>query len=188
MRGLILASRSPQRRAILSQLGVEFSVVAPDVEETVEGDPEAVALENAQCKARAVAATAPAATVLGVDTVVALDGRIYDKPRDPAEARATLQALSGRTHAVISGVCLIGPGGARSAAAHTAVEFRDLDERLLTWYVSEGEWRERAGGYAIQGRGAALIRRINGDYLNVVGLPVATLLELSPQLVGTPGA
>lgn len=151
--------------------------------ELVEGDPEAVALENARRKARAVASGAPDAPVLGVDTVVAIGDRMYDKPGDPGQARATLEALSGRTHTVISGVCLIEAGEARSAAARTAVEFRELDERLLSWYVASGEWRERAGGYAIQGRGAALIRRIDGDYMNVVGLPVATLLELAPQLV-----
>jgi septum formation protein len=184
---LILASRSPQRRAILDQLGVAFSVVVPDVEELTEGEAEAVALENARRKAEAVAGRAPGATVLGVDTVVAIGDRIYGKPEDAAQARATLEALSGRAHTVISGLCLIGSGGARTAVARTTVEFRELDEQLLTWYVAEGEWRERAGAYAIQGRGAALITRIEGDYLNVVGLPVARLLELSPQLVGNRG-
>jgi septum formation protein len=159
----------------------------PDVEELVEGDPEAVAVENARRKAHAVAPGAGEAPVLGVDTVVAVGARMYGKPGDPGQARATLEALSGRTHTVISGVCLIESRRARSAAARTAVEFRNLDERLLTWYVASGEWRERAGGYAIQGRGSALIRRIDGDYQNVVGLPVATLLELAPQLVGRPG-
>jgi septum formation protein len=181
---LILASRSPQRRAILEQLGIEFSVLAPDVEELTEGDPEAVALENARRKAHAGAARTPEATVLGVDTVVAIGERMYDKPGDPAQARSTLEALSGRTHTVISGVCVIESGSPRTAAARTAVEFRALDEQVLSWYVAAGEWRERAGGYAIQGRGAALIKRIEGDYLNVVGLPVATLLELCPRLVG----
>jgi len=185
---LILASRSPQRRAILEQLGVAFSVLVPDVEELSEGEPEAVAVENARRKAAAVAARVPEATVLGVDTVVAVGDRIYGKPGDAAHARATLKALSGRTHTVISGVCVIESERVQTAAARTAVEFRTLDEQLLTWYLAEGEWRERAGGYAIQGRGAALITRIDGDYLNVVGLPVATLLELSPQLVGSEGA
>jgi septum formation protein len=182
--GLILASRSPQRRAILDQLGVAFSVVVPDVEELTEGEAEAVAVENARRKAEAVAGRVSGATVLGVDTVVAIGDRIYGKPEDAAHARATLEALSGRTHTVISGLCLIDSGGAQTAVARTTVEFRELDEQLLTWYVAEGEWRERAGAYAIQGRGAALIKRIEGDYLNVVGLPVARLLELSPQLLG----
>jgi septum formation protein len=121
--------------------------------------------------------------VLGVDTIVCLGSRIYGKPADEADARATLAALSGRRHAVLSGICLLAHGVARTAAATTVVEFRALDDRLLDRYVAADEWRGRAGGYAIQGRGAALVERIEGDYLNVVGLPVATLLALEPGLV-----
>jgi septum formation protein len=206
-RPLVLASRSPQRRAILEQLGVEFSVVVPDgVQELESGPPHEVALENAYRKATAVAdggrgvadgGRAPAdgggapahggratARVLGVDTIVAVGTRLYGKPVDADAARATLQALSGRAHAVISGVCVLVDGTPRTAAAQTVVEFRALDERLIDWYVASGEWRERAGGYAIQGRGAALVKRIDGDYSNVVGLPVTTLLELAPDLLG----
>jgi septum formation protein len=130
-----------------------------------------------------VAAACPDTVVLGADTVVCLDGRIYGKPADEAAARATLRALSGRRHSVIGGICLIGHGGVRTAAARTEVEFRELGDALIKWYLSSGEWRGRAGAYAIQGRGAALVRRIDGDYLNVVGLPVATLLELAPCLL-----
>jgi nucleoside triphosphate pyrophosphatase len=181
---LVLASRSPQRRAILAQLGVEFSVQVPDVEELASGPPHELALENAYRKASAIAATgAVDGMVLGVDTVVALGARLYGKPADPDEARATLTALAGRRHAVVSGVCLIEDGRSRTAAAQTAVEFRALSEKLIDWYLASGEWRERAGGYAIQGRGAALVAAIDGDYLNVVGLPVATLLDLVPDLV-----
>ncbi len=176
---MILASRSPQRRAILEQLGVSFEVVVPDVPELEAGPPEVAALENARRKALAV----PGATVLGVDTVVALDGLIYGKPADEAEAWATLRALSGRVHTVHSGVCVARDGEVRTALASTDVEFRELDEALLEWYVRGGEWRERAGGYAIQGYGAALVARIHGDYSNVVGLPVPTLLELLPDLL-----
>jgi septum formation protein len=158
------------------------------VEELVVGDPEDVAVENARRKAAAIAGPGSEPAVLGVDTVVCIGERMYDKPADPESARATLEALSGRTHTVISGVCLIEAGRERTACARTAVEFRELDERLLRWYVASEEWRERAGGYAIQGRGAALIRRIDGDYLNVVGLPVATLLELAPWLLSGPSA
>ena len=182
--GLVLASRSPQRRAILEQLGVEFSVQVPDVEELETGPPHEVALENAYRKASAVADGADG-LVVGVDTVVSLGARLYGKPGDAEEARATLNALAGRRHAVISGVCLIEDGKVRSAAAQTSVQFRALDERLIEWYLGTGEWRERAGGYAIQGRGAALVAAIEGDFLNVVGLPVATLLELAPELLGT---
>jgi septum formation protein len=183
--GLILASRSPQRRAILEQLGVRFDVVAPRVQEREQGPPAQVAVENARRKAGAVVAAAPAgAAVLGVDTVVSLGGRIYGKPADPAQARATLQALSGRTHVVVSGLCLVRDQRARTAAARTRVRFRPLDAALIDWYLASGEWRGRAGGYAIQGRGAALVAAIEGDYFNVVGLPVPALLDLMPGLLG----
>jgi septum formation protein len=143
-----------------------------------------VAVENARRKAAAISAAA-GHEVLAVDTVVALGERLYGKPADKAGARATLQALSGRTHAVIGGLCLRGPAGTRTAVATTSVEFRPLDDHLIDWYLGTGEWRERAGAYAIQGHGAALIKRIDGDYLNVVGLPLAALLELEPGLIGS---
>jgi septum formation protein len=186
MAPLVLASRSPQRRAILEQLGVSFSVAVPEVRELTEGPPEELALENAYRKATAVAGTRPEATVLGVDTIVWARGRAYGKPEDRDHARTTLRELSGARHAVISGLCLIERGRMRTAAARTVVEFRRLEEGLIEWYLRSGEWRERAGGYAIQGRGAALVAAIEGDYLNVVGLPVTTLLELEPGLLGDP--
>jgi septum formation protein len=167
----------------LGQLGIPFSVVVPDVEELEAGPPGEVAVENAYRKAAAVEAPGDA-LVLGVDTVVALGSRLYGKPSDASEARSTLEALSGRRHAVISGVCLISEGRHRTAAATTYVEFRALGDDLIKWYVASGEWRERAGGYAIQGKGAALIERIEGDYSNVVGLPVTTLLQMAPSLLG----
>jgi septum formation protein len=187
---LVLASGSPQRRAILEQLGIAFTVVVPGVEELEAGPPGELVAENAYRKASAVAAQAEHAEelVLGVDTIVALGGagpgtRVFGKPEDEARARETLTALSGRRHTVLSGVCLIESGRQRTAVASSIVEFRIVDERLLDWYVSSGEWRGRAGGYAIQGRGAALVAAIEGDYLNVVGLPVRTLLELAPGLL-----
>ena len=181
---LVLASRSPQRRAILEQLGIQFSVEVPEVDEVVQGPPHEVALENAYRKAAAVAGEGSGGVVLGVDTVVSLGARMYGKPIDEAQARETLQALSGRRHTVISGLCLIGEDGrSHTVTESTVVQFRPLDDALLAWYLSGGEWRERAGGYAIQGRGAALVARIEGDFLNVVGLPVTALLELAPGLL-----
>jgi nucleoside triphosphate pyrophosphatase len=150
------------------------------VDELTEGPPGEVAVENAYRKAASV----DSPLVLGVDTVVALGSRIYGKPGNEADARATLSALSGRRHAVISGVCLLCDGRHRTAAATTYVEFRALSDGLVDWYVDSGEWRERAGGYAIQGKGAALVERIEGDYTNVVGLPVTTLLQIAPGLLG----
>jgi septum formation protein len=175
---LPLASRSPQRRAILEQIGVDFEVVVPDVEELSEGEPGAVVVENALRKARAISGE----LVLGCDTEVVLDGRVYGKPRDEREAETFLRELSGREHRVVSGLALIEAGEELTAIAWTSVTFRKLDEQTLRWYLDSGEWRERAGGYAIQARGAALVAAIDGDYLNVVGLPLATLLELKPSL------
>ncbi len=192
---LILASVSPQRRAILERLGIAFTVRPANVVELEEGDPAQVAVENALRKARVVhaevmvmraeatKAEAAGTAVLGVDTVVALDGTVYGKPANERHARKTLHALSGVTHRVLSGVALLGDGEERTALASTEVDFRTLDEGLIDWYVATGEWRERAGGYAIQGVGAALVREVRGDYENVVGLPVATLLDLCPQLL-----
>jgi septum formation protein len=182
---LTLASRSPQRRAILEQIGVSFEVRATDVDELAAGPPEEVALENAYRKAAAVGPGA--APVLGVDTIVSVGATIYGKPADRAAAAQTLRALSGRRHAVISGLCLIEGERVRTAAARTLVEFRPLSEATIASYLDCGEWRDRAGGYAIQGRGALLVRAIEGDYLNVVGLPVAALVDLAPWLTGDVG-
>jgi septum formation protein len=180
---LVLASRSPQRRSILEALGVVFEVRAPVFEECESGDAERVALHNAVGKASAVA-RAPNEVVLGVDTVVSLGGRLYGKPSDDTEARETLAALSGRTHTVLSAIALVGPDEApRTATCTTEVTFRPLDPDTIEWYVRGGEWRERAGGYAIQGAGCALVAGIAGDWTNVVGLPVGALLEVHPSLL-----
>lgn len=153
--------------------------------EVCEGDPESVALENARRKARSVAATTGGgARVLGADTIVAAGGRILPKPADESQAREWLGLLSGREHIVVSALCLVQDGHERSASSRTAVRFRSLTEAEIDWYVAGGEWRDRAGGYAIQGRGAALVAVIDGDYWGVVGLPVAKLLELlGPDLL-----
>jgi septum formation protein len=178
---LILASGSPQRRAILQQIGVAFEVRIPAVEELSAGPAAEVALENAYRKAAAVApAELP---VLGVDTVVSLGRKIFGKPRDAGHAAEMLGALAGQRHVVISGVCLIYGDRVRTAAAQTTVEFRALDDAAIAAYVATGEWEGRAGAYAIQGRGAILVSRIEGDYLNVVGLPVSTLIEMAPDLI-----
>lgn len=179
---LVLASASPQRRALLTQLGIAFEVRPADVEELTTGEPEQTALENARRKADAIAAALGSGLprrVLGVDTVVALDGELFGKPADERAAAATLTRLAGRTHRVVSGLVLR-PDGERVAS--TAVTFRVLDRGQIDRYVATGEWRGRAGGYAIQERGAGLVERIEGDYSNVVGLPVAALLHLAPDL------
>jgi septum formation protein len=176
---LLLASTSPQRRAILEQLGLPFEVVAPDY---VENDPPgmapaAIVCAHAAGKARSDRARRDGGPVLGVDTAVVVDGRIFGKPRVPDEAHAMLSDLSGREHMVVSGLCLVGAGVEAIGYAVTAVRFRPLSVGDIERYVACGEWQGRAGGYAIQGRGAALVDRIDGDYLNVVGLPVALLVS-----------
>jgi septum formation protein len=178
---LILASASPRRKAILEQLGVEFRVELPEVEERDAGDPREVVVENALRKARARAR--PGERVLGADTAVVLEGRIFGKPRDRGEAESFLRALSGVTHDVITGIALVEGEAERSDSAVTRVRFRALDEGDLAWYLESGEWEGHAGGYAIQKRGAALVESIEGDYWNVVGLPVPALLRLVPDLL-----
>jgi septum formation protein len=154
--------------------------VVPDVDELAAGDPVEVARTNARLKAEAV--EADGRPTLGVDTIVVLDGKIHGKPRDQDHARAMLQILSGRTHEVVSGLAIRRDGSTDVVHATTRVSFRNLAP-LLDWYLETEEWRERAGAYAIQGRGAAFVTGIDGDYLNVVGLPVAALLDAWPGVL-----
>jgi septum formation protein len=155
-----------------------------DVEEETAGEPRAVAVENARRKALAISGE----LVLGADTIVAVDGDILGKPRDAAQAREYIARLNGRRHEVVGGIALASGGElVASDVVVTAVDFRAVDAATLDWYVATGEWQGRAGGYAIQGRGAALVEGIDGDYLNVVGLPLARLLQMRPELLpGTP--
>ncbi|HEV2593474.1 MAG TPA: Maf family protein [Gaiellaceae bacterium] len=170
---LILASRSPQRRAILEQLRIPFEVVDPDFDE-VEGTSP---LERAIGKARSVECV-DERPVLGVDTEVLLDGALLGKPADATEAEAMLERLAGRTHEVVAGLCLRTLAWEETHEETTLVTFRTLTPRDLAMYISSGEWEGRAGGYAIQGLGASLVERIEGDYLNIVGMPVTKLVAL----------
>jgi septum formation protein len=176
---LVLASRSPQRKRILEQLGIDFRVEPADVDEVTAGDPREVVVENALRKARAVEGD----LVLGADTEVFLGGRVFGKAAGEGEARAFLRELSGRTHQVWGGIALRDGDDVQTACAVTQVTFADLSDELLDWYVASGEWRERAGAYAIQGLGAALVASVEGDFWNVVGLPVPELLGLAPGLL-----
>ena len=187
---LLLASTSPQRRAILEQLGLPFEVAAPRYveDDAPEVDPVELVRAHAQGKARSLAEEAGERPVLGVDTAVVVDGRVYGKPAGSDEAAEMLEALGGRTHEVLSGLCLVTPGWEVVEHDVTRVTFRDLTPRDLAAYVASGEWEGRAGGYAIQGIGAGLVARIEGDYLNVVGLPAALLVRLlATRLPGTYG-
>jgi septum formation protein len=177
---LLLASTSPQRKAILEQLQIPFDVVAPEYEEETPADGDALQIvrEHARGKARSVAGIAEDRPVVGVDTAVVLDGRIFGKPTNASDAEQMLEELSGKTHVVVSGLCLLTPGWEDVEHEATEVSFRELTPRELGTYVATGEWEGRAGAYAIQGRGASLVRQIEGDYLNVVGLPAALLVRL----------
>jgi len=177
---LLLASTSPQRRAILAQLGIPFDLVPPryDEDDAADADPVELVRTHALGKARSVADGAGPRPVLGVDTTVVAGGRASGKPRDAEEAAEMLDALGGATHDVVSGLSLLTPGWEVVEHDVTRVTFRSLTPRDLASYVASGEWEGRAGGYAIQGLGAALVERVEGDYLNVVGLPAATLVRL----------
>ena len=180
---LLLASTSPRRREILTQLRIPFEVVPPRYEETDE-DPVAHALG----KARSVLGEAGERPVLGCDTEVICAGRVYGKPETSDAAEEMLESLAGATHEVVSGLALITPAWEEVDRTVTRVTFRSLDARDLAHYVASREWEGRAGAYAIQGLGASLVERIEGDYLNVVGLPAANLVRLlAKRFPGTYG-
>ena len=178
---LLLASRSPRRRAILEQLGIRFEAVDPDYVERdlPKLDPIELVRRHAEGKARSARGLArPSQPVLGVDTGVLLHAQLFGKPTDADDARRILGELSGHTHQVVSGLCLIRDWNEQVAHSITEVTFRPLAPPQLDAYVASGEWKGLAGGYAIQGRGAVFVTRIAGDYLNVVGLPAALLIDL----------
>ncbi|MEO8091886.1 MAG: Maf family protein [bacterium] len=173
---------------MLSAIGVEFVAVGTAVDELVDGlEPEELVVENARRKALAgleLAEAGEGEVALGVDTEVVVDGNVLGKAANVDEARERLLALSGRTHEVLSGVVLAcrEVGEERAGVASSLVTFTRLDEATLGLYLASGEWRDRAGAYAIQGLGSLLIERVEGDFANVVGLPLQLLLELAPEL------
>jgi septum formation protein len=187
---LTLASTSPQRRAILEQLAIPFEVVAPVYVEDDPPDADAVELVRRHADGKARSVHVEGRITLGVDTTVVLDGRVYGKAADREDARRMLRQLSGRTHAVVSGVCLLGGRADVLEYETTGVTFRALTDDALDAYLESGEWEGRAGAYAIQGLGGRLVERIDGDYLNVVGLPGALLVSIlerhAPKLLQTP--
>ncbi len=176
---VILASQSPSRKMLLEQAGVKLEVVVSGVDEDVPGDftPEQTVEALAQRKARAVAALRPGRAIIGADSVVCIDGLIIVKPADGEAAKATLRRLSGRTHKLCTGVCLI--AGKKEQVFHqiTDVTFYPLTEEEIAEYVAMGESTGRAGGYGIEGVGVMLVKEIKGDYPNIVGLPVAETLR-----------
>jgi septum formation protein len=174
---------------LLKSMGLEFTAIASEVEETSEGEPREVVLSNALAKGHAVAARRRQGTlVIAGDTEVIVDGRVVGQPAFEGEARWCLETLSGRTHEVLGALALIGPDrdngepSVRTGVESSRVTFAKLDQELIDRYLASGEWRGRAGGYAVQGLGSALVDGIKGDVSNVIGLPVRLLLQLAPEL------
>lgn len=180
---LVLASASPRRRDLLPLLGIPFEAVEPAATELDRGDPDEVVVENAVRKARAgIELAAADAVVIGCDTDVVCDGEVLGKPEDAEGARARLRSLSGREHEVLSGVAVLCGARLQTALARTVVGFADLGEAEIEGYVATGEWQGRAGGYAVQGLGSALIRRVDGDLSSVIGLPMGELRRMLDRL------
>ena len=156
------------------------------MEEEGEGEPRELVVRNATRKAEAVATDQPDALVIAGDTEVVIDGEVLGQPEDESQARAHLERLSGSEHHVLGGLALIGPDAGedpRVGVDVSTVAFKELDEALLEAYLASGEWRGRAGSYAIQGLGSALVDIVRGDVSNVIGLPVGLLLRLAPELL-----
>lgn len=177
MRKVILASSSPRRRELLSLADIKFDICIKNIDETIEEgiDPATAAEMTAEKKAIAVAEINDEAIIIGADTIVVLDGRILGKPKDKDEAYDMLRSLSGREHTVITGVCLVLGKNIRTFHSETTVKFYDLTDDVIRHYITTGEPMDKAGAYGIQGKGCILVEKIDGDYFNVVGLPVAKL-------------
>lgn len=181
---LTLASKSPRRKELLKQIGIPFVVIVSDAEE-VSGNswtPAALVVENAKRKARAVAEKYPDSPVLGADTVVSLEGKIFGKPKDKDEARKMLTALSGKMHEVTTGLALINRNEIRTTSVTTKVFFDTMTKADIDAYIATDEPMDKAGAYAIQGKAARFIEKIEGSYSNVVGLPLNALIQMGKGL------
>ena len=180
MTKIILASESPRRRELLGALGLQFEIRISGVEETpADGEtPREHALRLAREKALAVAQDCPEAFVIGADTIVIVDDEVLGKPSDPAEARRMLRRLSGRAHTVITAFAIVrGSRPLAERAVESRVLFKDLSEEEVDWYAGTREPYDKAGSYAVQGIGAFFIREIHGSFSNVIGLPLAEVVE-----------
>ena len=175
---LILASSSPRRRELMGYTGIPFEVITAETEELKTGAPEELVMENAARTAAAVAESHPGRLVLGADTVVYLQGRVLGKPRDEKEAAEMLLLLSGAWHTVYTGVCLIRDGYRDVRIDQSRVQFVPLSRDTISRYIATGEPMDKAGAYALQGRGGMFVRRIEGSYSNVIGLPMALVRDM----------
>ena len=178
-RPVVLASASPSRKMLLEKAGVEFEVIVSGVDETVPAEytPAQTVETLARRKGEAVFALHPDRPIIAADSVVSIDGMILGKPKDDEDAKATLRRLSGRTHELITGVCLLANGKSEVFHQVTQVTFYPLSEEEIGEYVAMGESRGRAGSYGSEGIGVVLVQSIQGDYSNIVGLPVAETLR-----------
>lgn len=181
-RQIILASASPRRKELLEKLDLDFKICPADIDESMLPDEDAAMypLRTAVQKAMAVSKMAKDALIIAADTVVVIDDDILGKPRDEAEAKAMLQRLSGREHMVITGIGVVDTTSGRtlSASEQTIVYFHPLEEAEIDAYIASGECLDKAGSYGIQGKGSLLVRKIDGDYFNVMGLPLSKLYRL----------
>ena len=178
---IILASKSPRRQELLARLGLDFTVMTEDIDETMDpGLPlEREIVRVSEAKARAVQDRVnPGDLVISADTVVCVDGKRLGKPADEEDAKRMLRLLSGRTHTVVSGLCVLRDERCETASVSTAIHFRPLSEREIDAYVASGEPMDKAGAYGIQGLAAIFVDRLDGDYYNVMGLPLCALSEL----------
>lgn len=178
-RAVILASGSPRRRELLSNLGVNFEVVVSgEAEDSPETNPAKLAEDLGRLKAEAVARLHPQAVIIAADTVVAQGELLLAKPADARENADFIRALAGRTHQVYTGVCVISPAEQCSGVERTDVTFRPLSETEIQFYAQSGEGLDKAGGYGIQGVGMGLVARVEGDYSNIVGFPLDLVIRL----------
>ena len=181
---IILASASPRRRELLELIGIPYTAVPADIDESIIGDETAAILAErlAKKKASVVANLHRDALIIAADTVVVLDGRIMNKPCDEVEAFSMLRALSGATHTVFTGMACAFNGEIKSAVDEVSVTFRNLSDAELHGYIATGESMDKAGAYGIQGYGATIVRRIEGDYFAVMGLSLVRLVDIMNQL------
>jgi septum formation protein len=177
---LVLASASPRRREMLSRIGLDFTLAPAEIDETLLPDEDAqdAVCRLAESKAKAAMALHPKSVILAADTLVVLGKRILGKPQSPSEARDMLRGLSGREHLVVTGFCLRAPKWTETGCARSLIKFRDLSAAEIAAYVHSGEPMDKAGAYAVQGQGAALVERVKGSYTNVVGLPLACIVDI----------
>jgi len=181
---IILASGSPRRRQLFSSLGVEFASISPEADETFDASlkPDEIAKQISQQKANEIYAKYPDSAVIAADTIVVTKSEILGKPKDEKDAVEMLKNLSGAWHEVITGVCILFKDKKALFSEKTRVHFKELDDDFISWYVQTKEPMDKAGAYGIQGFGAMLVDRIEGDFYNVMGFPISSIMDRLKRL------